>query len=116
MDTVKEHSKWWGKGYTQYRWMPRQQDLLKLLALVSMVLDHANLVLQLHSPVLFLIGRLAFPLFGLLWGMNVARGDIRQSSLNRLWGYAVLAKLKYINYPIHAEWMLLNFIKSMLRF
>nr|WP_309401605.1 TraX family protein [Edwardsiella tarda] len=44
-------------------------------------------------------------LFGLLWGMNVARGDIRQSSLNRLWGYAVLAQPAYsfaLGQPLYA--------------
>lgn len=49
------------------RFTPLQQDVLKFLALVLMVFDHANRALGLHEPVLLLLGRGAFPLFALIW-------------------------------------------------
>lgn len=39
------------------RFTPLQQDVLKFLALVLMVFDHANRALGLHEPVLLLLGR-----------------------------------------------------------
>lgn len=37
--------------------IPRQQDVLKFLALVLMVFDHGNRVLGLHEPALLLLGQ-----------------------------------------------------------
>ena len=55
---------------------PRAQDALKLLAVLSMVADHANRSLnpqQLEFPgvILGVFGRLAFPLFSLLIAQNL---------------------------------------------
>ncbi len=49
-----------------------------------------------------LLGRGCFPLFGLAWGMNLARhAEIRQSQLNSLWGWALVAQVSFmlIGYP-----------------
>ncbi|HBY0103249.1 TPA: type-F conjugative transfer system pilin acetylase TraX, partial [Klebsiella pneumoniae] len=43
-----------------------------------------------------------FPLFGLAWGMNLARhAEIRQSQLNSLWVWALVAQVSFmlIGYP-----------------
>ncbi|CAK8742668.1 hypothetical protein SODG_005921 [Sodalis praecaptivus] len=53
------------------RFTPLQQDVIKLLALALMVLDHANRALGLDSPTLLLLGRGAFPLFALVWGVTL---------------------------------------------
>ncbi|HIG0232573.1 TPA: type-F conjugative transfer system pilin acetylase TraX, partial [Escherichia coli] len=38
----------------------------------------------------------AFPLFALVWGLNLSRhAHIRQSAINRLWGWAVIAQFAY---------------------
>ncbi len=45
---------------------------------------------------MFLAGRGAFPLFALVWGLNLSRhAHIRQSAINRLWGWAVIAQFAY---------------------
>ncbi|HED2503892.1 TPA: F-pilin acetylation protein TraX [Serratia marcescens] len=74
---------------------PLQQDVLKFLALVLMVFDHANRALGLHEPVLLLLGRGAFPLFALLWGYNLAARPVRQAQATRLWLWAVVAQPGY---------------------
>ncbi|EKR0978484.1 type-F conjugative transfer system pilin acetylase TraX, partial [Escherichia coli] len=44
----------------------------------------------------FLVGRGAFPLFALVWGLNLSRHThIRQEAINRLWGWAVIAQFAY---------------------
>jgi TraX protein len=68
------------RPFTLNAWVtlsPRAQDALKLLAVLSMVADHANRTLnpqQLEFPgvILAVFGRLAFPLFSLLIAQNLA--------------------------------------------
>ncbi|EQA4507128.1 TraX family protein, partial [Escherichia coli] len=49
----------------KYR-IPGQRDIIKTVALVLMVLDHANRILHLDQTWMFLAGRGAFPLFALV--------------------------------------------------
>lgn len=77
-------------------WSPGQRDIIKTVALVLMVLDHANRILHLDQTWMFLAGRGAFPLFALVWGLNLScHAHIRQSAINRLWGWAVIAQFAY---------------------
>ncbi|HDI3023660.1 MULTISPECIES: conjugal transfer pilus acetylase TraX [Cronobacter] len=77
-------------------WSPGQRDIIKTVALVLMVLDHANRILHLDQTWMFLAGRGAFPLFALVWGMNLSRhAHIRQSAINRLWGWGIIAQFAY---------------------
>lgn len=77
-------------------WSPGQRDVIKSVALVLMVLDHINLIFQLKQEWMFLAGRGAFPLFALVWGLNLSRHEhIPKSAVNRLWGWAVIAQFAY---------------------
>nr|WP_256548386.1 type-F conjugative transfer system pilin acetylase TraX [Xenorhabdus bovienii] len=77
-------------------WTSGQIDLIKTVALVFMVLDHTNRILSLGHDWMTILGRGAFPLFGLVWAANLTRYScIRQSSLNHLWGWAVIAQFSY---------------------
>ncbi|HHH3840585.1 TPA: conjugal transfer pilus acetylase TraX, partial [Escherichia coli] len=77
-------------------WSPGQRDIIKTVALVLMVLDHINLIFQLKQEWMFLVGRGAFPLFALVWGLNLSRHvHIRQSAINRRWSWAVIAQFAY---------------------
>ncbi|EBG7633329.1 conjugal transfer pilus acetylase TraX [Escherichia coli] len=77
-------------------WSPGQRDIIKTVALVLMVLDHANRILHLDQSWMFLAGRGAFPLFALVWGLNLSRhAHIRQEAINRLWGWAVFSQFWY---------------------
>ncbi|EHX2188950.1 conjugal transfer pilus acetylase TraX [Salmonella enterica subsp. enterica serovar Kedougou] len=77
-------------------WSPGQRDIIKTVALLLMVADHVNRILHLNQTWLFLAGRGAFPLFALVWGLNLSRHTyIRQSAINRLWGWAVIAQSGY---------------------
>ncbi len=76
-------------------WTPGQTDMIKTVALVLMVTDHTGLLLAGNNEVMRLLGRGCFPLFGLAWGMNLARhAEIRQSQLNNLWGWALVARCR----------------------
>ncbi|BEG37342.1 hypothetical protein VET2_46050 (plasmid) [Escherichia coli] len=60
------------------------------------LLDHANRILHLDQTWMFLAGRGAFPLFALVWGLNLSRhAHIQQVAINRLWGWAVIAQFAY---------------------
>lgn len=77
-------------------WSPGQRDIIKTVALVLMVLDHINLIFQLKQEWMFLAGRGAFPLFALVWGLNLSRhANIRQPAINRLWGWGIIAQFAY---------------------
>ena len=93
-------------------WTPGQTDIIKTVALLLMVTDHAGLLLADNNALMRLLGRGCFPLFGLVWGMNLARhADIRQSQLNSLWGWALVAQVPFmlIGYPWYAGNILFAF-------
>lgn len=65
-------------------------------AINNAVLDHINLIFQLKQEWMFLAGRGAFPLFALVWGLNLSRhAHIRQVAINRLWGWGIIAQFAY---------------------
>lgn len=69
---------------------PGQTDLLKLTALLAMLTDHVNTVL-LHGsqPLMYAVGRMAFPLFTLIWAMHAAKQPQKlQAQATRLWLWA----------------------------
>lgn len=70
----------------------RQCDVLKLVAFAAMALDHLNTASGLNDTLLQAVGRLAFPLFALVWGRNIVHRPVTQAGLNRLWLMALLAQ------------------------
>jgi len=74
---------------------PLQRDVIRMVAFVSMVLDHLATAFQADVPLLNMAGRCAFPLFALISGCNMAGKILRQQSLNRLWLMALLAQPCY---------------------
>ncbi|ECL8858975.1 type-F conjugative transfer system pilin acetylase TraX [Salmonella enterica] len=77
-------------------WTPGQRDIIKTLALLLMVADHLNRILHLHHEWMYLAGRGAFPLFALVWGLNLSRHyTLQQAGITRLWGWACVAQAGY---------------------
>lgn len=73
-----------------------QIDSIKLVAFLAMIADHINAAFSMHNGWLMLFGRVAFPLFAVIWGINQARhNQINQPALNRLWLWAVIAQPGY---------------------
>ncbi|MCU5774405.1 TraX family protein [Erwiniaceae bacterium BAC15a-03b] len=73
---------------------PLQTDLVKVYAFLAMVADHINIIyLHSHSSELYAIGRLAFPVFVILWARHTASalGDLRQLT-RRLWLWALFSQ------------------------
>lgn len=72
------------------------QNAAKWAALLAMVIDHVGSVLLPDLLVLRFVGRLAWPLFALLVGVNLgARGVPAARYLRRLWLWAVPAQLAF---------------------
>lgn len=86
-----------GQGLAPYvTWTSGQLDVIKTVAMLLMVIDHANSILGLEHPWMMWLGRGAFPLFGLVWAYNLMRHPaLRQDSLNHLWVWALFAQLGY---------------------
>jgi type-F conjugative transfer system pilin acetylase TraX len=91
-------------------WTPGQTDMIKTVALVLMVIDHTGLYWR-NNEVRDCWAAVA-PLFGLVWGMNLARhAVIRQSQLNQLWCWALIAQGSFIlvGYPWYMGNILFTF-------
>lgn len=73
---------------------PRELDVVKLVALLAMLVDHINtLFLSPSRPELYALGRMAFPLFTLMWAVNLNRpGRSLQARANRCWLWAVVTQ------------------------
>lgn len=92
---------------------PRGIDILKLLALMAMLLDHFNtLFLKTPEPLLYGIGRMAFPLFTLLWTMQVLRNTRQlQARARRLWLWAFVTQPFFtLAFRGHDPWYALNIL------
>jgi len=88
-------------------------DLLKLLALAAMVVDHLNtLFLHPPAPELYALGRMAFPLFVLVWAINAGQRPERlQRRANRLWGWALLTQPVFVfAFRDQQQWYALNIL------
>lgn len=92
---------------------PGAVDLVKLLAMLAMLLDHFNtLFLSPLRPELYAPGRAAFPLFSLIWAININRKPERlQFQANRLWLWAVVTQPVFIlAFHQHDPWYALNIL------
>ncbi|MDX9668633.1 TraX family protein [Pseudomonas sp. P5_152] len=82
-----------------YQLNPWAIDTLKLIALFAMLIDHTNTILSLHHDYLRIIGRTAFPLFGLIWAHNWVMNEHkpnRQKAVNRMWIWSLITQPFYV--------------------
>lgn len=92
---------------------PGALDLLKLMALAAMLVDHINtLFLHPPAPELYALGRTAFPLFVLVWAINAGQRPERlQRRANRLWGWALLTQPVFVfAFRDQQPWYALNIL------
>ena len=92
---------------------PAALDMVKLLALLAMLIDHINTVFMTPAqPVMYALGRMAFPLFTLIWAMNVRRAPERlQVRANRLWIWAIITQPVFsLVFAGHQPWWALNIL------
>lgn len=92
---------------------PAALDAVKIMALLSMLVDHTNtLFLAKPEPMLYALGRMAFPLFTLIWAMNVFNNPARlQQRANRLWGWACLTQPAFtLAFHHQMPWYALNIL------
>jgi hypothetical protein len=77
-------------------------EMLKLLALGLMTLDHINTYLwQSQVPWAYNVGRMAMPIFGVVFALNLARPEALEPTVylrlaRRLFGFGVLASVPYM--------------------
>lgn len=99
-----------------HQWLaisPGAADRLKLTALVAMLADHVNTLLLTHPrPELYALGRMAFPLFVLIWARNVMlRPERLQVRANRMWLWAFVTQPGFsLAFMGHYPWYALNIL------
>ena len=92
---------------------PAALDMVKLLALLAMLIDHINTVFMTPAqPVMYALGRMACPLFTLIWAMNVRRAPERlQVRANRQWIWAIITQPVFsLVFAGHQPWWALNIL------
>ena len=92
---------------------PAALDMVKVLALGAMLIDHVNtLLLTSPEPLMYALGRMAFPLFTLIWAMNVQCTPERlQKRANRLWIWAAFTQPVFsLAFAGHQPWWALNIL------
>ncbi len=92
---------------------PAALDMIKVLALIAMLVDHVNTLLLTQPELLmYALGRMAFPLFTLIWAMNVQRTPERlQVRANRLWMWAAVTQPVFsLAFVGHHPWWALNIL------
>ncbi|NUL39712.1 TraX family protein [Kosakonia sacchari] len=92
---------------------PGAADRLKLTALAAMLADHINtLLLTPARPELYALGRMAFPLFVLIWARNVMlRPERLQLRASRMWLWAVVTQPAFsLAFRGHDPWYALNIL------
>jgi type-F conjugative transfer system pilin acetylase TraX len=90
---------------------PFNMDVLKCLALVAMLVDHANdILLSPSSLMLYAVGRMAMPLFALIFAFNIAKQSHRAQELaNRQWKWAAITQPFFaFAFYDHQPWFALN--------
>lgn len=99
-------------GYFE-RMSPFNMDVLKCVALVAMLIDHMNdILLSPSSLPLYAVGRMAMPLFALIFAFNMAKQPGRAQELaNRQWKWAVITQPFFaFAFYGHQPWYALNIL------
>jgi len=93
---------------------PLQADVIKTIALAAMLSDHVNIILLGgRSEFLYAFGHAAFPLFTLLWAINLPSdlAGLRERT-RRLWVWAFATQpLFWLAFMMNGQsWMALNIL------
>lgn len=99
-------------GYFE-RMSPFSMDVLKCVALVAMLIDHMNdILLSPSSPLLYAVGRMAMPLFALIFAFNMAKQPDRAQELaKRQWKWAIITQPFFaFAFYGHQPWYALNIL------
>lgn len=95
------------------RMSPFSMDVLKCVALVAMLIDHMNdILLSPSSPLLYAVGRMAMPLFALIFAFNMAKQPDRARELaKRQWKWAIITQPFFaFAFYGHLPWYALNIL------
>ena len=99
-------------GYFE-RMSPFSMDVLKCVALVAMLIDHMNdILLSPSSLLLYAVGRMAMPLFALIFAFNMAKQPARAQELaKRQWKWAIITQPFFaFAFYGHQPWYALNIL------
>lgn len=79
---MRERNHWW--------------DWLKLVACISMFIDHLRFVVPAWEPLCFTLGRIAMPLFAYIAAQNFMMSSDREKYLRRLAPFAIASEVPFV--------------------
>lgn len=83
--------------------LSRRNDSIKVIAMLTMLIDHIGLMFFPNQAMWRLIGRIAFPIFAYALAMGFYHTSDRKRYLLRLTLFALIAQLPYMYLNVEAE-------------
>ena len=93
-------SAWKSESFRMERW---QSNLIKLIAITSMLADHTGIVFFPNNPMWRIAGRIAFPLFAYQLGVGYEHTSDKKKYTLRLLLFALISQLPY--YLVRGQWV-----------
>lgn len=73
----------------------KHNDILKVIAIITMLLDHIGLVFFPQLAFLRIIGRIAFPIFAYQLTIGYRHTSNKRRYMSRLWIFAIISQIPY---------------------
>lgn len=73
----------------------RRNDILKVIAILTMLIDHVGLVFFPQYEAFRIIGRIAFPIFAYQLAIGYRHTSNRKKYMFRLWTFALISQIPY---------------------
>ncbi len=93
-----------------------RNDLLKIVALVTMLIDHVGYLYFPHEMMFRTIGRIAFPIFAYQIALGFQKTSSRPKYAKRLFIFALISQIPYLwfNPTLTLDWQGLNIMFTLL--
>lgn len=93
-----------------------RNDLLKIIALVTMLIDHVGYIYFPHEMMFRTIGRIAFPIFAYQVAIGFQKTSSRPRYAKRLFIFALISQIPYtwFNPTLSSDWHGLNIMFTLL--
>lgn len=83
------------KGFTLSDSKGKHNEILKLIAIITMVIDHVGYVFFPQLLIFRIIGRIAFPIFAYQLAKGYQHTSNKKKYMTRLWIFALISQIPY---------------------
>lgn len=75
--------------------LQKHNDILKVIAIISMLIDHIGLLFFPQYEILRILGRIAFPIFAYQLAVGYRHTSSKRKYMSRLWVFALVSQIPY---------------------